>query len=479
MSRLRKDLRAISADGAAASVMVGLGETYLPAFVLALTANQVASGLIATLPMFLGALVQSISPYVVRHWRSYQRWVVVCAVVQATIFLPLVAAAWKGAMPTLAVFIVASIYWGMGMAGGSSWNTWIGPLVPSRIHARYFARRTVFSQLAQALAFVLGGVSLELSASWGEPLRPFALVFLVAAGSRYLSAWLLSVPSEPCPPGKELVTLDLGQLWARVRQDRIGRMLLYMLAVQSSVQIAGPYFTPYMLRHLGFSYWQYVELICAAYLAKVVAMPWLGQLIERWGAKRLLWICGLAIAPSPALWLISDRFSYLLGLQILSGAAWGGFELCMLLLLFGTIPRQQRVSILTMFNLANASAVLAGSLAGGALLSAMNASPQAYWSLFAISTLARFAALGLVVRIPWQSRPATVSAAGSLVLHTRLGSREPAGVATKGANPGPHWHLRTDADPAQADCQSSPVSIPLRPAELVSADAEGPLRKAG
>ena len=51
MNELRKDLRAICADGAAWSVMVGVGETYLPAFVLALMASQLASGLVATMSM--------------------------------------------------------------------------------------------------------------------------------------------------------------------------------------------------------------------------------------------------------------------------------------------------------------------------------------------------------------------------------------------------------------------------------------------
>jgi MFS family permease len=447
---LRRDLRAITADGAAASVMVGIGETYLPAFVLALTANQVASGLVATLPMFLGAMVQLVSPYAVRHWHSYRRWVVLCAVFQAAAFLPLVVAAWSGSMPCVAVFAIASVYWGTGMAGGSSWNTWVGPLVPSRVHARYFARRTLLSQSAQVLAFVAGGVSLQWGTAWGEPLRPFALLFLAAAMSRFLSSYVLSIQSEPCPPGDELVTLKLRQLASRVRQDRIGRMLLYMLAVQSSVQIAAPYFTPYMLRHLEFSYWEYVVLICAAYLAKIACLPWLGRLIDRWGAKHVLWLSGLAISPVPALWLVSDSIAYLLGLQMFSGAVWGGFELSMLLLFFETLPRHQRVSILTVFNLANATAVLLGSLAGGMLLSAMYSSPQAYWTIFVISSFARLAALGLLVRLPQGVFRRTVLSPRPVTAHWRVGSPERAvapGVQLRVVAQRPHWAKAAGPEP--------------------------------
>ena len=78
MSVLRKDLRAISADGAAASIMVGIGENYLPAFVLALTASQVACGLTPTVPQVLGALLQLAAPFALGRLRSHRRWVVVC-----------------------------------------------------------------------------------------------------------------------------------------------------------------------------------------------------------------------------------------------------------------------------------------------------------------------------------------------------------------------------------------------------------------
>jgi len=57
-SVLRKDLRTSTAEGMAASVMVGMGETYLPVFVLALSGSQVACGLVSTVPLVIGAVIQ-------------------------------------------------------------------------------------------------------------------------------------------------------------------------------------------------------------------------------------------------------------------------------------------------------------------------------------------------------------------------------------------------------------------------------------
>ncbi len=66
-ARLRRDWNAIIGDGVAFSIMVGLGETFLPAFVLAAGLSAVAAGWIATLPMLVGALFQLLTPFAVRE----------------------------------------------------------------------------------------------------------------------------------------------------------------------------------------------------------------------------------------------------------------------------------------------------------------------------------------------------------------------------------------------------------------------------
>src|SRR5438270_593907 len=75
---LRKNLRNSVSDGAAFSVMVGIGETYFPAFVLAMGMGEIASGLIASVPLLMGAILQMISPVAVVRLGSNRRWVISC-----------------------------------------------------------------------------------------------------------------------------------------------------------------------------------------------------------------------------------------------------------------------------------------------------------------------------------------------------------------------------------------------------------------
>ncbi len=260
--------------------MVGIGETYLPAFVLALSANQLASGLVSTVPLVLGAVAQLAAPYGIKRLGSYRRWVVLCAAVQALSFLPLLVAALTGAMSTWLVFAVVAVYWGSGLAGGPAWNQWVSTLVPQRVRARYMARRTRLAQASLLAGFVVGGVSLQLGSRAGYPLVVFALLFLIALASRVVSAGCLRVQREPLPPSEEQAPHDSISPTHAAASGR--RLVRYLVAVQGAVQISAPYFTPYMLCHLDLGYADYVILIATAYLAKVVCLAGLGRVAQRW-----------------------------------------------------------------------------------------------------------------------------------------------------------------------------------------------------
>jgi MFS family permease len=393
-------LRAILADGATFSVMVGVGETYLPAFALAAGLGELAAGLVATVPLLAGGLLQLVSPLAIRRLESHRRWVVFCTLCQALSFLPLAVAAWLGSVSIWLVFMMASIYWGAGFAAGPAWNTWVGSLVPESVRASYFARRTRFSQAGVMLGFMGGGLALQAGASWGRVVAMFAGLFLVAAACRLLSTAFLASQSEPVPPSDEHRHVPLGEFLGRLRRGGEGSLLLYLLSVQCAAQIAGPYFTPYMLKQVHFSYAEYVILIGVSFAAKVIALPALGRFAQRVGARRLLWLGGIGIIPVSGMWLASSAFGYLLFVQVLAGLAWAAYELAMFLLFFESIPEFERTSVLTTYNLGHALATVVGSLIGGLMLAVMGKSPGTYLAIFCLSSVARLATLALLARVP-------------------------------------------------------------------------------
>jgi hypothetical protein len=399
---LRTDLRISAAEGTATNVMVGIGETYLPAFVLALTGSQLACGLVSTLPLVIGATLQLASPWLLRTCGSYRRWVALCAAVQAATFVPLLAAALTGRMPVVAVFALVALYWATGFGGSGPWNAWIETLVPARVRIRYFAWRTRVNQWGIVAGFLAGGIALQAADRLGIPLAVFALLFFLAAASRFVSVGLLSLQREPQPPPSG-PAMSLRAIFRALSTGENGRLLLYLMAAQAAVQIAGPYFNPFMLSELHFSYTIYAIVICTATVAKIYFLPTVGRIADRVGVRRVFWMSAVASVFVPALWLLSNNWMYLVGVQVISGMAWCAFDLATLLLFIETIPRQKRVDVLAFFNLANSVAMAGGSLLGAGILSALGTGYNAYLALFAISALGRGLAILLLVRIPARS----------------------------------------------------------------------------
>jgi MFS family permease len=399
-ARHRRDFLASHADGVAYGAMVGLGETYLPAFALAVGLGEITAGLVASVPLLAGGLMQTVSPIAVRRLRSHKTWVLVCALGQAISFLPLVWAAVAGRISAPGILLVAAVYWGAGLATGPAWNTWIGTLVPPDRRARFFATRTRLSQAAVLAGVVAAGIVLECSGDHQRTLLAFAAIFAAAGLSRLLSFGMLAAQSEPVPTPANMRRMGLAGLWRYVRTSDGGQLICYLVAVQGAVQFAGPYFVPYLLAKLEFSYAQYVVLIATAFLAKIVALNAWGRFASRFGAMRLLWLGGIGITPVAALWLISGDFVFLLFLQLIAGVVWGAYELAFFLLFFESIPEEDRTSVLTAYNLANTAAWVAGSTLGGLLLYSLHAHPSAYLWLFALSSAGRALALVLLWRQP-------------------------------------------------------------------------------
>jgi MFS family permease len=393
---LRSDLRHSWIDGVLYSSMVGIGETYLPAFVLAAGHGELASGLVATIPMLSGALLQLVTPHAVARMGSYRRWIVLCASVQAIAFLPFVVAALTGHMSVAAIFLVAALYWAVGLAGAPAWNTWITTLVPRGIWARYFALRTRAMHAATLAGLVVGGFVLQ-GLEFGDDTRPFAILFALAGIARWFSARHLAAHSEPETPH------TLPTPWRDVLRSpglRSARALIvYLLCLQVAVQVAAPFYSPYMLGELEMPYAEYMTLMASAFFAKMLVLPMLGRRAKEIGPRRLAWFGAVGIVFTSLPWYATTSFWPLLATQLIAGVFWAAFELASLLLLFEHIPERERTSAITLFNLGNSAAFAVGSLVGGALLGRLGADRNAYTTLFLVTALLRAATLLLLRRV--------------------------------------------------------------------------------
>ena len=410
---LRRDLWVTTADAAAFSLMVGCGETYIPAFALALGLGPVAAGMTASVPVLAGAIFQLITPLAVARLGANRGWCIACTTVQALSFVPFAWWAIRGHATLTELLVAAAVYWSAGMAGAPAWNTWMGTLIPEGMRTAYFANRNRLGQFSVFIGFVLGGLILQWGEGRGVTLLAFAGLFIAAGICRLVSTMMLVScrefvrPREPDPiaesrsPGTSSSgwLSDLSDTLRRMAASPSGPLVTYLCCLAFTAQFSAPYFTPYMLRERGFSYHAFMLVVATSFLSKALFLPSLGRLGSRIGSLGLLWAGGLSVIPLSLLWLPSANVSYLVAVQVLAGGCWACWELAVALLFFDAVPHRDRTGVITIYNLGLAIATVAGAAAGGLLLRTLGEDSRAYVTVFAVSSLLRLATVPMLRRV--------------------------------------------------------------------------------
>ena len=448
-SRVRRDLRYCVLDGVFFSIMVGIGETFFPAFAVYLGLGGVVAGLIATLPVVLGALIQLLAPALLRRVNSYPRFVGWCAVVQAAMYAPLIltailasplspgVTAFERAPLTIVLLATVTVYWAALLASASSWITMASHVVPRRIDGAYFSQRNRWLHLT-----TLGGILAHGAVLAAFPgTIGYAVAFSIALVCRLLSALYLFHYSEPTTRPCEEERVGIRVFLRRFASGLAGRMFFAIAVMNIAAYVAWPYVNPYFLRVLTLDKVQmfahfapagsaFAWLVAAGYAGRFAVLPAAARWIERkgigmvlsWAAIGLLLTCPLYLLP---IWLGAQDLASgsgafvacvllpLFAVQFVAGAAWGAWDLCVLLFSMRGVSPGERTGLLTMFAVPNEACKTLGSVGGGAVLDALDRGSSAYGGVFLIGTAARMLALVAVLRVVLPSRSTQPGSHGS------------------------------------------------------------------
>lgn len=367
----KRSMANISADGAAYSVMAGLGDAYLPAALVFLGAGDFIIGLLAALPQAVGAALQLFSLSAMRIVKGRRLLVVAGSLLQALCWLPVIAIMlWPGELaPELAIGFF-SIGFGAALFVNPAWSSWVADIVPENERAGFFARRNRLMQAALFAATFAGGwaiQALQLQHSAGVA---FAAVFCIAFAARVASVWFNSrtadVPYEAALASevkfKHLFLLPSyrNELW----------FLGFVALMGFSVQFASPFFTPYILNNLGLDVGALGTLTAIAIATKIIAYPYWGRAIDRLRNNSVLMATALLAPFVPLLWLFTGDFWMLCCFQVFSGFVWAGYDLAVFNTALSLVGRELRPSFISKYNIFSALSNAAGALAGGAFLAA-------------------------------------------------------------------------------------------------------------
>jgi MFS family permease len=417
-------------DGCFWSAMMGFGDQFLPAFILALNLGEAAAGLIATLPGFLGALISLATPWAVQKLGSHKKWVVFCAFVQAASFVPLVIAALVGAMPVWAAFAVIALYNFGGLAAGIGWSTWMSSIVPDQRRAAFFSFRNRMIWIVQLITIFVAGWVLEQFPQ-SKALLGFALILAIACAARTVSAALLARISEPVPLPNGHRVVGFGEVIRHTSRQPEGKMILYMLLVALATNVTLGFLPPFVLGALGEPKQHWALVMGAMMLGRIIILFFLGHQINRLGAKQVMMFGAVGITLIHAAFLVTRPASellapiaahlpgplannpdllYIMLIQVIAGVLYAMYDLSTWLLLLRHTREEERTSMIALTWFGFWVFSFAGTLVGQLVLSFYiipGQSPRSftyegYMVLFAIGTTLRL--LTLIPMAFWVGR---------------------------------------------------------------------------
>lgn len=364
--RLEHILHLSTLEGMLAGAMQGAGEQFTSAYAIALGATNGQLAVLISLPRLVGAFAQGSAALFGRFMGHRKRWLIAFALGQDLMWLPVLFLGFQVLEERYVVYwLIASltVYTAFNAVVSVVWGSIMSEAVPSRIRGRYFGGRSRWGTLANMLAFLGAGLLLYLLRD--EGMLGFIIAFGLAFLFRAVSVGLLTTLVEAPRASQDQSSLGLRTVLRQLPTTNLGRTLLYLFCLSFAVNVTSPYFTPYLLRDLGFSYLTFTILEMATIVAAILSVTHWGGAADRAGNRKILRICGVLVGLVPLLWVVSQNVVWLGFAQFYSGVVWAGFNLVSVNYIYDATTPQQRLSYLGYFNAGTGIAAALGALAGG------------------------------------------------------------------------------------------------------------------
>jgi len=393
---LSASLRASILDGCFYTMMVGFGESFFGAYVVALKASHFMIGLVGSLPQTMGSLAQLLSIQVARLFKSRKRMVTTLVLLQAFLYFPItLGMLFPSGIGLVLILVSITLYFMIGMIVVPTWIDWMGFLVPPGIRGRYYGIRNSITGFFSLFSFLIAGIFLQFMDKnnlvwWG-----YGILFFLAFVSRIFSFWfLLHVDDTRATlPPPLLSHRPLFPSLKKLPRTPFFPFLMQSVLMNMAVYISGPYFTPYMLQDLHFSYWTFTYILAIPMLVKALAMPIWGKICDLYGNRNVLAFSATFLGTLPLLWTVSRSVAFIALVQVISGFLWAAYDLSSFNTLYDMTPEKSRMKYSILLNSINALAFISGALIGDKLITWAHAMPflsSPYYLVFWVSGLVRF-----------------------------------------------------------------------------------------
>ncbi|HKP61618.1 MAG TPA: MFS transporter [Polyangiales bacterium] len=389
-------------DGILFGLMVGASESYFGACAVALGHTDTALAMLATLPLFAGALCQAAAGPLVLWLGSRKRVVVFGALMQALSHLGLIAVAWHGAPAFGPLLALVIMYFVSGMCIAPAWGAWMGGLTEHCDRQRFFAIRSGCVSAAMVVAFVWAGYHLRDAALSHSLSQTYALLFAIGFVARLASMTVLISQPDPNAMPRDSLRRVLARTRAAVRGDGF-RLVLGLGLLTLGAQVSVPFYAPYMLKTLALGYDGFARMIAVQLVARALFFPFAHRVAARFGLERVLVTAIVFIAVVAWIWGGTADMRAIVVAQFISGIAWAAYEFASFQLLLRSARPAYRVEFLAVAASLGGIMQLTGALVGSWLLTRIGLS---YRGVFLVSAVGRCLPLFLLLPMLFERQQA-------------------------------------------------------------------------
>jgi len=370
--------------------MSGLTLNYITPYALTMNATTAQVGLLSSIPNFTMSLVQLAAPTLSERAGSRKGFILPVVFINALMWLPILLIPY--------VFHSNQVWWlilfqtlvtAFDSMSNPPWGSMMADLVQRELRGRFFGNRNrIMGLVSMLFSFMAGGI---LQLFTGNTNLAFSIIFTGAIVSRLASFYFLLQMNEPLFPTIDKKKHDsLLKISRGLFSTNIGRFIVYCSLINLTTLIAGPFFTPYMLRELKFNYITYTIINAVATLTTIGFMTWWGRRTDKAGSIKIMKLTSFLIPFVPIMWLVSGSFYWIILAQILSGFAWSGFQLSSNIFIYDASPQENRTRFIALYNALTFLGISLGSLAGGFIAPHLPLIKGSYFlSIFLLSGLMR------------------------------------------------------------------------------------------
>ncbi len=371
-------------EGGLYALMVASTESFLFYYVVRQNVSALELAVLSTVPLFLGALAQFFLPRLIseKHLGAGIVWAIIIQIIGVSGILYNVASRFN----YFSMLFFVCIHFIGGLLTNPLWIDWAARMIPKRNFRKYMAGRSSYTWYL-ILFFYLSMALLAQYTSW------FKLVYIFAIGA---VARLCSLGLQTLIIRGEFSSKLKAQAIANSKREEhhtshempkdlkqyIKTFMIWTAIFKFGTNVCSPFFVPYMLDDLKLSMLHYVILSSIPFFGRALFFNRWGKAGKSYAAFFGIQLTMLYIAFTPLVWIMTRSYFALICLEIISGIAWGGYELNQVLMIQNFVDNSMkegsRVLLGIHMALSNFFGVL-GAITGALFLEAKFTFYEVFW----------------------------------------------------------------------------------------------------